>query len=51
MKLGVVLPQTEIGPDPETVRRYVEAVEARGFDYLMAYEHVLGVGPARYGAR
>jgi len=51
MKLGAVLPQTEIGPDPETVRRYVEAVEARGFDYLMAYEHVLGVDPARYGAR
>jgi len=48
MKLGAVLPQTEIGPDPQTVRRYAEAVEAMGFDYLLAYEHVLGVDPARH---
>ena len=48
MKLGAVFPQTEIGPDPETIRRYAEGVEAMGFDYLLAYEHVLGVDPARY---
>lgn len=51
MKLGAVFPQTEIGADPQTVRRYVEAVEAQGFDYLLAYDHVLGVDPARYDAR
>jgi probable F420-dependent oxidoreductase len=51
MKLGAVFPQTEIGPDPESVRRYVEAVEARGFDYLLVYDHVLGVEPDRYNAR
>lgn len=51
MKLGAVFPQTEIGPDPQTVRRYVEAVERMGFDYLLAYEHVLGVEPDRYNAR
>ena len=51
MKLGAVFPQTEIGSDPQSVRHYVEAVEARGFDYLLAYEHVLGVEPDRYNAR
>ncbi|MCW5883269.1 MAG: LLM class F420-dependent oxidoreductase, partial [Anaerolineae bacterium] len=42
MKLGVVFPQTEIGPDPATVRAYAEAVEGLGFAYLQAYDHVLG---------
>ena len=50
MKLGAVFPQTEIGADPQNVRRYVETIEARGFDYLLAYEHVLGVEPDRYNA-
>ena len=42
MKLGVVFPQTEIGPDPGDVRAYVEAVERAGFDHLAIYDHVLG---------
>ena len=42
MKLGVVFPQTEIGADPEGVRRYVTAVEAAGFDHIAIYDHVLG---------
>jgi len=42
MKLGVVFPQTEIGPDPVVVRDFAKGVEAEGFDYLLAYDHVLG---------
>ncbi len=42
MRLGVVFPQTEIGPDPARVRAYAEAAEGLGFAYLQAYDHVLG---------
>jgi alkanesulfonate monooxygenase SsuD/methylene tetrahydromethanopterin reductase-like flavin-dependent oxidoreductase (luciferase family) len=42
MKLGAVFPQTEIGHDPGAVREYAQAVEDMGYDYLLAYDHVLG---------
>ena len=42
MKIGVVYPQTELGGDPAAVRRIGKAVEDLGFDYLLAYDHVLG---------
>ncbi len=42
MRVGVVFPQTEIGSDPGAVRAYAEAVEGLGYDYLLAYDHVLG---------
>jgi len=42
MQIGVVLPQTEIGPDPGAVRAYGEGVEALGYRHLLAYDHVLG---------
>ena len=42
MKIGVVYPQTELGGDPTAVRRIGKAVEDLGFDYLLAYDHVLG---------
>ncbi|MAG29796.1 MAG: LLM class F420-dependent oxidoreductase [Deltaproteobacteria bacterium] len=42
MKIGVVFPQTEIGPDPIVVRDYAQTVEDLGFDHLTAYDHVLG---------
>lgn len=42
MKIGVTFPQTEIGSDPETVREYARTAEKRGFDHLLAYDHVLG---------
>jgi len=42
MKIGAVYPQTELRGDPEAVRRIGTAVEALGFDYLLAYDHVLG---------
>ena len=47
MKLGLVFPQAEIPDDPIVIRDYVQAVEALGFDYLLAYDHVVGVNPAK----
>ena len=49
MDLGVVFPQTEIGPDPADIRAYGEAVERAGYAYLVVYDHVLGVNPDRPG--
>src|SRR5580692_2889042 len=42
MQIGVVYPQIELGGDPASVRRIGRAVEDLGFDYLLAYDHVLG---------
>ena len=42
MHIGIVYPQTELGGDPSAVRRFGRAVEDLGFDYLLAYDHVLG---------
>ncbi len=42
MRIGVVYPQNELGGDPVAVRRVGRAVEDLGFDYLLAYDHVLG---------
>jgi hypothetical protein len=42
MKIGVVYPQIELRGDPEAVRRIGTSVEPLGFDYLIAYDHVLG---------
>lgn len=44
--VGVVLPQTEIGTDPEVLAEYARTAEREGFDHVLAYEHVLGVDPA-----
>ncbi|MDT4957278.1 MAG: hypothetical protein QOG22_3307 [Pseudonocardiales bacterium] len=45
MRIGVVFPQTEIGPDPGAMRAYGEAVEALGFLHVLAYDHVVGADP------
>ena len=42
MRVGVVFPQTEIGPDPGAIRDYVQAAEDLGYSHLIAYDHVLG---------
>jgi len=46
MQIGVVFPQTEIGPDPGAVRGYAQGAEQLGFTHLLAYDHVLGADPA-----
>jgi probable F420-dependent oxidoreductase len=42
VKLGVVFPQTEIGPTATAVRRYAQSVEEAGLDHIATYDHVLG---------
>jgi alkanesulfonate monooxygenase SsuD/methylene tetrahydromethanopterin reductase-like flavin-dependent oxidoreductase (luciferase family) len=49
MKIGVVLPQTEIGNDPAAIRAYAEAVEDLGFTHILVFDHVLGANPERPG--
>jgi probable F420-dependent oxidoreductase len=42
MKIGVVFPQVEIGPDPAVVRDYAQTAEGLGYTHLLAYDHVIG---------
>jgi probable F420-dependent oxidoreductase len=46
MRIGVVLPQTEIGADAGAVRAYGQRVEELGFSHVLAYDHVVGADPA-----
>ncbi len=45
MRIGVVLPQTELGGDPAAIRAYGQRVEELGFTHILAYDHVLGADP------
>ena len=49
MKIGVVLPQTEIGNDPGAIKAYAEAIESMGFTHILVFDHVLGANPERPG--
>jgi len=51
MKLGVVFPQTEIGNDRTVIRDYVQTAEGLGYDHVLAFDHVLGIDPARTEGR
>jgi probable F420-dependent oxidoreductase len=42
VQVGVVFPQTEIGPDPGDVRAFARAAQELGYGHLLAYDHVLG---------
>ena len=42
MKVGVVFPQIEIGPDPAVVRDYAQTAEGLGYTHLLVYDHVVG---------
>jgi probable F420-dependent oxidoreductase len=42
MKLGVTFPQLDFGADVEGIRAYTQAAQDLGFEYLLAYDHVLG---------
>jgi probable F420-dependent oxidoreductase len=48
LKLGITFPQTQIGNDPSAIRDYFQTVEGAGFDYVGAYEHVIGAHPDRF---
>lgn len=45
MNIGVVFPQTEIGPNVGDVRAYAKGVESFGYRHVLAYDHVLGADP------
>jgi probable F420-dependent oxidoreductase len=45
MRVGVVLPQTELGADAGAVRAYGQRVEELGFSHVLAYDHVVGADP------
>jgi probable F420-dependent oxidoreductase len=42
MQRGVVFPHSELAPDTQQLRAFVQAVEQAGFDYLAIPEHILG---------
>ena len=46
MRIGVVFPQTEIGPGVGGVRAYGLGVEELGYQHVLAYDHVVGADPA-----
>ena len=46
MKIGVVFPQTEIGPDVGAVRAYGQCADELGYHHVLAYDHVVGADPA-----
>lgn len=46
VKIGVVFPQTEIGPDVGAVRAYGQCAAELGYHHVLAYDHVVGADPA-----
>jgi probable F420-dependent oxidoreductase len=46
VEIGVTFPQTEIGNDPAVIRDYALTAEGLGFNFILAYDHVLGADPA-----
>jgi probable F420-dependent oxidoreductase len=46
MLLGALVPFHDTGGDPDTVREYARALEAAGYDFLEAPDHVLGANVA-----
>jgi probable F420-dependent oxidoreductase len=46
VKIGAIFPQLDIGADRSAVSGYGQAVDAMGFDHLLAFDHVVGADPA-----
>lgn len=47
MKAGLIFPQTELAGNAGAARRIAQGAEALGFDYLLAYDHVVGASHDR----
>ena len=45
MKLGAVLPTSEINADPAAIRDYAQAADVLGYDHLVLFDHVVGEDP------
>jgi probable F420-dependent oxidoreductase len=46
MEIGVVFPQTDIGPDVGAIRDYAQTVEGLGYRHCIIYDHVVGADRA-----
>jgi probable F420-dependent oxidoreductase len=46
VRFGMILPQTEIGPDPRVLSEFASTAESSGFEFLLVYDHVLGADRA-----
>jgi alkanesulfonate monooxygenase SsuD/methylene tetrahydromethanopterin reductase-like flavin-dependent oxidoreductase (luciferase family) len=46
MLVGALVPFHDTGGDSDTVREYAQALEAAGYDFLAAPDHVLGANVA-----
>jgi probable F420-dependent oxidoreductase len=46
LQIGIAFPQTEFGSDPLAIRDFAQAAEDIGFNYMVAYDHVVGAGVA-----
>jgi probable F420-dependent oxidoreductase len=49
VKFGAVLPQLEIGTDPDAIARYARTVEELGYEHIVVFDHVLGADSDRPG--
>ncbi|MEL6309122.1 MAG: LLM class F420-dependent oxidoreductase [Chloroflexota bacterium] len=49
MKYGAIFPQYELDGSVETIRTFMTEVERMGYDFVLAYDHVLGANPEREG--
>ncbi len=49
MRVGVVLPQIEMGNDPVAIRDWAQAVEGMGYTHALVFDHVLGANRERPG--
>ena len=45
MQLGALVPFTDLGGEPAAVRDFAQGLEALGYDFLEAPDHVLGANP------
>ena len=48
LEVGAVFPQWAFSTDPTEIREYAETIEQLGYEYLIAYDHVLGVDEGRW---
>jgi probable F420-dependent oxidoreductase len=46
IRIGAVLPQTELPADAGAIRRYLTHLEREGYTHVLAYDHVLGADTA-----
>ena len=46
MQIGALVPFGDIGGGPDVVRDYAQGLEAAGYDFLEAPDHVLGANTA-----